>query len=136
MMNNNTKIFIDLLNKPFKLNGRGPEFFDCYGLYLEVNKRLGNIIPDIEELAIHTSKVINDNVDRYIGKWEKIKPEDKQVGDAILFKEPGQDFYNHIGVVISKYEFMQISEDKPVHIINFSHPWFKSSVKGFYRYDN
>lgn len=37
----------DLIGKPFKLGGRGPEYWDCYGIIIELAKRLGYYIPDL-----------------------------------------------------------------------------------------
>jgi len=33
--------YTDLLDKPFKLGARGPDKYDCWGLCLEIGKRVG-----------------------------------------------------------------------------------------------
>ena len=33
--------YTDLLGKPFRLGARGPEYYDCWGLCLELGKRAG-----------------------------------------------------------------------------------------------
>jgi cell wall-associated NlpC family hydrolase len=38
--------FSDLIGKPFAYGGRGPDFFDCYGLLMEMKRREGVVIPD------------------------------------------------------------------------------------------
>lgn len=37
----------DLLGKPFQLGGRGPRFYDCYGICLELATRVGLILPEV-----------------------------------------------------------------------------------------
>jgi len=128
-------MFSDLLHAKFKLNARGPKEYDCYGLYLEVNKRIGKIVPDVEKLAVHTAEVINKNILSNIHNFKEVNENDKQIGDAILFIPDEGNMFDHIAVVISKYNFMQISETKSPHVVSFGHPWFKSKVKGFYRYE-
>jgi cell wall-associated NlpC family hydrolase len=38
--------FRDLIGKSFAYGGRGPDTYDCYGLLLEMNRRMGVEIPD------------------------------------------------------------------------------------------
>lgn len=38
--------YIDLIGKPFRYGARGPEFYDCYGLCMEVYRRRGAELPD------------------------------------------------------------------------------------------
>lgn len=36
----------DLIGKPFRYGGRGPDAFDCYGLVAEMRRRSGLAVPD------------------------------------------------------------------------------------------
>lgn len=38
--------FADLIGKPFELGGRGPNSYDCYGLMMELGRRIGLQFPD------------------------------------------------------------------------------------------
>jgi cell wall-associated NlpC family hydrolase len=40
--------YIDLLGAPFERGARGPKSFDCYGLAIEMFRRIGVTIPDFE----------------------------------------------------------------------------------------
>ena len=37
----------DLLGKPYRDHGRGPDAYDCYGLAIEVERRLGKTLRDV-----------------------------------------------------------------------------------------
>lgn len=37
--------YTDLLGKPYQLGARGPEFYDCWGICLELGKRAGLALP-------------------------------------------------------------------------------------------
>lgn len=41
-----SKLFLDLLGKPFADGARGPEKYDCVGLAMELAKRLGKQVPN------------------------------------------------------------------------------------------
>lgn len=42
----NDLIYDDLLGKPFRLGGRGPNDYDCWGLCLELGRRVGLAFPN------------------------------------------------------------------------------------------
>jgi len=105
-------MFDDLIGKPYKENGRGPDGYDCYGLVLTVCHRLGIDLPDRQELL----KV----------PFEKV--EIKQHGD-IVFIPP-----DHVGVMENKNMMLQVMIRHPVHRMKINHPWVKDRIEGFYRY--
>jgi cell wall-associated NlpC family hydrolase len=49
---------LDLLNKPYKLNGRGPDSYDCWGLVMEVYRRLGITLLDINNVVLSRRDII------------------------------------------------------------------------------
>ena len=64
-------MFSDLIGKPYKKNGRGPDSYDCYGICIEVCKRIGTKLPEQDE-------IIN----------KKFVPVDKpKLGDIILINQ-------------------------------------------------
>ncbi|MCR9222926.1 MAG: C40 family peptidase [Hyphomonas sp.] len=38
--------YVDLLGTPFTYQGRGPTEYDCYGVLIEMHRRIGKTIPD------------------------------------------------------------------------------------------
>lgn len=47
----NSALWLDLLGKPFRDGARGPEAYDCVGVFLEIQRRLGR---DIAAWGSHT----------------------------------------------------------------------------------
>ena len=80
----------DLLGKPYVLHGRGPDGYDCYGLAIEVERRLGKELPDV----CSQGSVIEGLV----------KTKEPKFGDIVMFKSRGRD--RHIGVYFEKGDFV------------------------------
>lgn len=88
----------DLIGVKYRKNGRTKEEgFDCYGLAIEVLKRFGHNLPDIENAR-------KDDYDfnechQLILKRVKVKeiPEPQEAGDVVLIKKIGKAM-THIGV--------------------------------------
>lgn len=52
--------YSDLIGKPFKLGARGPKFYDCWGLCLELGRRVGLKLPE------HFTPDANEDQDKTI----------------------------------------------------------------------
>lgn len=111
----------DLLGKPYKSHARGPDFFDCYGLVIEVEKRLGHSMPDLYTRLAQSDvwEVDPHNIDFAKEMTGMEKTEDPSFGDVVVFFNKGRIFHtgvylknddvihcNKVGVHIAKlYDF-------------------------------
>lgn len=80
----------DLIGIPYKLHGRNKEGYDCYGLAIEILKRMGYTLPDL-----------------YLGE-ESEKLNQVPCGDysdIVLFYD-SKGKVNHIGVCLDKNNFI------------------------------
>ena len=77
----------DLLRKPYKAHGRGPNNFDCYGLVIEVERRLGHKMPDLYTRLADVRNWDFDphNVDFSTEMTGLIKTDKPSFGDVIIF---------------------------------------------------
>ena len=48
----------DLIGKPYEGGGRGPDSYDCYGLVVEVESRMGRRVPDVGVPSTRASMII------------------------------------------------------------------------------
>lgn len=115
----------DLLGKPFRTGARGPLEFDCVGLFLEIQHRLGVPVP---EWRSHVRLL-----DMAKLQWERIASYDTQPGDGILIF--GDNPRWHLGVVCGKGEMIHANEDAGAVVKERynAFPW-QNRIEGFYRW--
>ncbi|HEV7284694.1 MAG TPA: NlpC/P60 family protein [Kaistia sp.] len=95
-------IHADLIGRPFAYGGRGPEAYDCYGLVMEMWRRVhGTELPDYgspEKLAL-----ISLHMHRAAGRdWVRV--DDFTPGSVVLFRVEG--FGAHVGFVLPYRRFL------------------------------
>lgn len=119
--------YADLIGKPFAWGGRGPACFDCYGLVLCLLKRAGMNPPDYpssEHGMINSVHIIFA-----MGQWQEV-PFPK-AGVAVVFKmNSGRP--THVGVMVSKDQFLHITEKTDVVVERISSPLWRNRIVGFY----
>jgi cell wall-associated NlpC family hydrolase len=116
------RVWGDLLGKPFLADGRGPDAFDCVGLLLEVQRRLGNC----------TVRYNSNENDLGLARttWERVQyPEP---GDGILLRSDNPKW--HIGVVAGGGFMLHAFPGRGVARERYdAFPWHKR-IEGFYRW--
>jgi cell wall-associated NlpC family hydrolase len=118
-------LWSDLLGKPWRKDARGPEAYDCVGLMLEVERRIGRDIPqyasEVSELALA------------LGACERVAHESCALpGDAILLTSIHPRW--HIGVVCGGGYMLHSREGAGVLRERYnSFPW-QARIEGFYRW--
>lgn len=107
----------DLLGKPYKAHARGPGAYDCYGLVIEVEKRLGHTMPDLYTRLSKSEQWEFDphNVDfssEMTGMEKTARP---AFGDVIVFFKKGRIY--HTAVLLNNDDYIQCNREG-VHISN------------------
>ncbi len=71
----------DLVGIPYRHHGRDSAGMDCYGLVIEVLKRIGKNLPDVfyPDTEIETNKTILKNLEEIIPNTKLEKPEEGAV---------------------------------------------------------
>ena len=112
-------LYGDLLGKPWARLGRGPKFYDCYGLVIEIYRRLGHNLPEVlytDELILK-GNVITDVVNSF---W---KISEVKAGSVVMFAE--RNIPTHMGVALDDNRFIHASGDfgsVMVHSLTSRHP--------------
>ena len=101
----------DLLGVRYRHNGRSAKTgFDCYGLAIEVEKRFGHTLPDLDSFKADGRDFIickDTALNELSGKVrETDTPE--QEGDVILFNN--NSVLNHIGVYLGNGKFIHCNK--------------------------
>lgn len=113
------------IGKPFKYGGRGPEFYDCYGLVKAILKEEGAEIPDY--MSPDDGPKISALVRAVLPFWEECEI---KKGCVLLFKVPGN---MHVGYYMGNGKFIHAWEGSNMVIIEPLSVWRKRLV-GSYEY--
>lgn len=117
----------DLLGRPFKLGGRGPENFDCYGLVMELFKRQGISLPDYVSPDDRAS--ISALITCELRLWERCE---SAPGTLVVLRVPGN---MHCGYTLSRTQFVHAWEQSGGVVKEHLSEWQHTKrVLGFYRY--
>lgn len=110
----------DLIQKPYLENGCGPDGYDCWGVAVEINKRLGVVLPKLEEVIV--------------SEFKRIDPKDFLPGDIVYVFNPDSRF-RHVGVLINKTEMLHVTSASGLGVkrTRLDHPLL--NIVGVYRYN-
>ena len=124
----------NLMGKQYKSEGRGPDFYDCWGLVMEVSKRHGHVLPDYQVDADDTNAVIVlTRIERNLDKWEKW-PEGKELkrGLIVAFQLRVKGEITHVGYMIGKKHFIHCIDKKGVCIEPIER--YQNLIEGYYEF--
>ncbi len=120
-------MFEDLIGRPFEYGGRPPsKALDCYGLVVEVSKRMGVELPS-RQFSEHPN-VIGTLMAMQMDAWE---PCERAPGAVLLFRIMG--VCQHVGIVISDYRFLHTWEASGGVLSEDIENW-ERRIAGCYRY--
>ncbi|MCK5604305.1 C40 family peptidase [Candidatus Pacearchaeota archaeon] len=129
-MSNRNLNYTDLLGKPFLLGSRGPDQYDCWGICLEIGKRVGINYPE------HFTPVETDNQDKCIRETQDsdfIKLKNPEPYCIVTFKIT-PPFVDHCGVVLKDcLHFIHIMRNHSVVVQRLDNRILVPRMEGFYR---
>ncbi|MCX5802834.1 MAG: C40 family peptidase [Proteobacteria bacterium] len=112
--NNIVQSAMELHGKPYKGGAKGPDAFDCSGLVHYVYKKSDIVLPI-------TAEGLN-------GAGHEIPRGSVLPGDLVFFKIK-RDL--HVGIMISKGEFVHASKSKGVTIDDINSGYWSRNLQGF-----
>ena len=123
----------DLIGKPFRDMGRGPDCFDCFGLVMEVFRRQGIELPDYgagiwADQAAQIDRAICDASDQWTALSRPVR------GCLIALRFPYPHWVSHLGVMLDGERFINVRLKTKVVIDRISSPAWRRRIAGFYKY--
>jgi cell wall-associated NlpC family hydrolase len=120
--------YSDLIGRPFRNGGRGPDEFDCYGLVkFLIERDTGRRVPDYvtptDTGAVHALMIVSREF------WTRLPG--PKVGSMVFFKL-GREVC-HVGYMISHTLFIHAWEKSGGVTIERLSDWTKR-IDGFYEY--
>lgn len=93
----------DLLGKPYRIGARGTKEFDCYGVVLEILRRLEREVSSASEIAYQSAEEGWSQLPEWLGAsgWEKVGDSARdatELGD-VLYSVPRPTIH-HVHVVV------------------------------------
>jgi len=121
----------DLVGIPYKPHGRDRDGMDCYGVVIEVLRRMGVTVPDVfyQDTAMETNKTIMRTLENVIPNTKLDKPEEGAVVEILVFGQP-----SHTGVCLGDGTFIHALKKIGVVIEPLSR--YRNKIKGYYRVNN
>lgn len=119
-------VYADLIGKPFKYGGRGPDCYDCYGLAREMFSRAGKTVPDYTSPS-EREKIIALMMDRR-QVW---KETEKKPGTIALIRVP---MNLHVGYVLPYGKFIHTWEKSGGVTVEHMPDWEKRII-AYYEYE-
>lgn len=127
-------MFSDLIDKPFSDFGRGPDVYDCWGVFLEVNRRVGRNAPDYHDMICPSDIAgIEMEYQRHRHEWSRIEQPEAAAGDLVVIKRMDDPRGFHFGVMIGPVEFLHCTPGSGVKMERIDHPIRRQLIKGIYR---
>jgi cell wall-associated NlpC family hydrolase len=120
----------DLIGKSFADMGRGPDAYDCWGLVLEISRRLGKHVPDYGECHYWDASHILEQYYIHKPDYERVTPP-PELGDIVIYKRMSGEL--HFGVVVDEHCFLHAGPKIGVRKNRFDHPIICQLIEGFYR---
>ena len=119
----------DLINRKYQDFCNDSQDDGCYGLCMEVCRRLGIDLPDYRSLAIEISN--QEKIEKYKSRFQKIDL--PRSGDLLLIRSMDGDKY-HIAVMIDRRRFLHATREHNVFMARLNHPLYRDRIEGIYRY--
>ncbi len=119
---------------PYRLNGRGWDGADCYGLViLAFREERG--IELFDPGRISDWRRLNDSNDFLDGaklEWRKVERHEVKLFDVALIRRLGSKTPNHCGLVIDPAQFIELTDPAGVHVSRIDR-WV-GDIHAFYRH--
>jgi cell wall-associated NlpC family hydrolase len=116
----------DLVGKPYRLGGRGPDAYDCAGLVVELMRRRG-ISLAVPETTASPARNIISMLEIIRSVW--VGKQHPQRG-CLVFLKP-----DHVGVMLNRRQFIHAAEDLGQVCVEYvDNGLWKQRVGGFYEY--
>ncbi len=124
----------DLLNVPFVDSGREIKTgLDCYGLFLIVQKRLGNELPDYNISCSDVNSIYHKFI-AVLSKWQKVENPDLGDGVALAINLHYPNIIQHFGVCVNKRQFIHTTKKTGVIVSRIDDMCWSNYIKGYYRW--
>lgn len=119
----------DLMAARYEEGGRGPDVYDCFGLFAELCRRRGAEIPDHPSPADLQQR---EGVIKAVSESDWAPLNAPEVGCAVVIRIG--PWMSHIGMVVDGGKFIHANSSTGVTIARLDDLQWVKRIAGFYRY--
>lgn len=121
---------------PFKDGGRGPDYFDCYGLVAAVMlDQKGIILPAYGEISATDLAKIGVEIERDANDYEQWLQIDRvKEFDVCVMRWFGKRETGHVGIMLDENRVLHTENHTGPMIVPITHFSIKSRIKYFRRH--
>lgn len=120
---------LDLMAARYQEGGRGPDVYDCFGLFAELCRRRGLSIPDHPSPSDLRQRQ-SDIQTEASAQWHAL--DIPEVGCAVVIRIG--PWMSHIGMVIEGGKFIHANKSTGVTVTSLDDVQWVKRIAGFYRY--
>jgi cell wall-associated NlpC family hydrolase len=125
----------DLMDKPFKNGGRGPDEYDCYGLVREIYRRIGIELPELF-VDCYNVELINNEYQIQLQHLTPLHKPETWAIMAIKFNEPKVNHFGvYLGFGIYNRCFIHTRESANTCITSIDDYYWKRNIVGYYKWN-
>ena len=124
-------LFNDLFTARYELLARGPDAYDCYGLVLEVSKRLGI---DLPENILYTHA--NDAQESFEAQRDNFILLTRPELYCLVAIEYIPGYITHVGIMITREKFLHMTRAHGVLLTSLNDLRWKTKLRGFYKWNS
>ena len=120
---------------PFKDGGRDPRIgMDYWGLFVAVQKELGNDIPDFHISCFDTFTIGSSFEKETMTRWERI--EEPEIGCGVAMELDGKmpGCIQHFGVYVGGGKFIHTLRKVHSCVSSIHDSYWKTRIRGYYRW--
>lgn len=123
------------IGKPYEVNGRGPETYDCFGLILDYYREVKGIDLDIEFGKLNPDWYKDYSYNEYKARLlaEHTIKIDSPRRDCIVLcnMDSTQDLIDHVGIYVGTNQVLNTNTSKGVHVMRLSTLTRTKRLKGY-----
>lgn len=120
---------LDLMSARYQEGGRGPDTYDCFGLFAELCRRSGLEIPDHPTPADLQQRQ-SDIMVEAAAQWDRL--DTPEPGCAVVLRIG--PWMSHIGMVLEGGRFIHASKRAGICVARLDDAMWRARIAGFYRY--
>lgn len=119
----------DLMSARYEEGGRGPDAYDCFGLFAELCRRRGVVIPPHPSPSDDQQREMEI---KSVAAAEWIPLDAPEIGCAVVLRIG--PWMSHLGMVLEGGKFIHASRHSGITVSRLDDVQWVQRIAGFYRY--